>query len=272
VEQGFEFNGNELSQISHYARVGKDYVGKRNESTGHQHFLNFWINRLLAPAFPEITNKASVDFVTLDPMCGSGESAKLLMQNLNGMLMLSDISANMLDLIDAEIAKSPKIKILNAQSARQISLEDSSVDLIFVSGGLHHVFPIIDEVLCEFFRILKPGGLFVFGEPFDGFPITRIMRRLIYEYSSKFDETSEHPFQPHELSNSLLHAGFSNIDLAPWGGIGYLASGPVNIISLFKNIKSKKFWKILFAIDLIQSKIPIFNRTCLTITGVARKK
>jgi len=267
-----DFRDSEKAQIEHYAKVGQGYVNSRSQSVGHTVFLDFWINRILAPALSGKRQTLNPPRTILDPMCGSGESSEILLNKLSGSLIISDISANMLSQISQKTRDNERVRILEPQSARVMSIPNESIDLIFVSGGLHHVYPILDDVLNEFSRVLVPGGVFVFGEPYDGVTLVRFIRKLFYKVSSKFDETSEHPFQKHELQSALKKAGFQDIELSPWGSFGYLFSGPVNVIPYLNKVRSIKFWKIVLWLDSVQSRIPFLRETSLTVTGTARKK
>jgi ubiquinone/menaquinone biosynthesis C-methylase UbiE len=266
-----DLTSNEFTQIEHYAGVAAEYVRLRKDSVGHQLFLDLWVNRILGPINTAPHTTIGQSNKILDPMCGSGETTKQVLNNLNGQVFLSDISVEMLRLIPEEVENHPRTVVMKAQTARRLNFEDDSVDVIFVSGGLHHVFPILHEVLNEFYRVLKPGGFFVFGEPYDGWIATRMLRRAIYKYSSKFDETSEFPFDQKNLLESLEKARFESIRLKPWGGLGYLFSGPMNVIPILGWVKSSRFWSLLFTLDEIQSRVPIFRQTCLTVTGSAKK-
>jgi ubiquinone/menaquinone biosynthesis C-methylase UbiE len=267
-----DFRDSEKAQIEHYAKVGHGYVNSRSQSVGHTVFLDFWINRILAPALSGKRQTLNPPRTILDPMCGSGESSEILLNKLSGSLIISDISANMLSQISEKTRGNERVRILEPQSARVMSISNESIDLIFVSGGLHHVYPILDDVLNEFSRVLVPGGVFVFGEPYDGVTLVRFIRKLFYKVSSKFDETSEHPFRKHELQSALKKAGFQDIELSPWGSFGYLFSGPVNVIPYLNKVRSIKFWKIVLWLDSVQSRIPFLREASLTVTGTARKK
>ena len=46
----------------------------------------------------------------------------------------------------------------------RLDLADESVDRIVVNDGFHHV-PNVQQVLCEMYRVLRPGGIAGFSEP-----------------------------------------------------------------------------------------------------------
>jgi SAM-dependent methyltransferase len=265
------FNENELDQIAHYATVAENYVNARKNSFAHKYFLDYWVKRILSPINSTLASDKVREPLTLDPMCGNGESLGILLRHIEGKVAVSDISETMMNLIDSEMRTNPRLKILNPQSARNLEIEDSTIDVIFVSGGLHHVYPILNDVLLEFHRVLKPGGYFVFGEPYNGFFLIKALRKLIYTMSSKFDAKNEHPFDKRSILDPLQIVGFEQITLRPWGGVAYLASGPVNVIPFLRKISYTRFWAFFYKFDDLQSRLPVMKNTCLTITGVARK-
>ncbi len=100
------------------------------------------------------------DKVVLDAMCGSGQISEFLYPlqcTLHG-----------LDLSEKQTALYKKrfpLAHVHAHSIVKTPFPDNYFDLIFLFGGLHHVHPHVKTVVAEIFRIVKPGGYFIFGEP-----------------------------------------------------------------------------------------------------------
>src|SRR6202011_5187702 len=71
-------------------------------------------------------------------------------------------------------------------SILRTGLESASFDAVFVTGGLHHVQPKVDEAVDEMYRLLKPGGYFCFVEPHTG-SIADWFRRIWYRFDPIFE-------------------------------------------------------------------------------------
>lgn len=106
----------------------------------------------------------------LDAACGSGWVTAGLMQNkniLNCRFHAFDISPDgpeMLARFERSIKSSNQLE-MSVQNAEAMTLGDAAFDLIIGSSILHH-FDDYEKFLSDCRRILKPGGIAVFGEPF----------------------------------------------------------------------------------------------------------
>jgi ubiquinone/menaquinone biosynthesis C-methylase UbiE len=77
----------------------------------------------------------------------------------------TDISAGMLDALQANARRIGVQVQTVACDAEQLPFADESFDLVLGHAVLHHV-PRLDRAFAEFLRVLRPGGQFVFaGEP-----------------------------------------------------------------------------------------------------------
>jgi ubiquinone/menaquinone biosynthesis C-methylase UbiE len=90
--------------------------------------------------------------------------------------------------------------------AEALPLKKQNFHAVFCRGVLHHV-PSPESAIAEIYSILKPGGYFIVSEPCNDSFIVRIIRKIMYKRSWKFEE-DEHPFLTQELSNRLSNAGF----------------------------------------------------------------
>lgn len=72
-----------------------------------------------------------------------------------------------------ETALAPQFIIMDAH---RLDFPDKHFDAVFGTGILHHLD--LDRALTEIARVLKPGGIFLFGEPLDNNPVGRLIRRL----------------------------------------------------------------------------------------------
>jgi SAM-dependent methyltransferase len=97
----------------------------------------------------------------VDLFCGTGKNLQCLenlgFQDLHGV----DLSPRLLQ----QYRGNAQVYVGDATSLR---FPDSWADIVIVQGGLHHLPSLpenLNKCLSEIRRILKPGGLFVFVEP-----------------------------------------------------------------------------------------------------------
>jgi SAM-dependent methyltransferase len=104
----------------------------------------------------------------LDFGAGSGWTSWLLSQ-LGCHVIVSDVSAVALQMAAERYARLPLIGKVPEPSflrfdGRRLDLDDAAVDRIACNDAFHHV-PNPSDVLREFARVLKPGGVCVMAEP-----------------------------------------------------------------------------------------------------------
>lgn len=117
--------------------------------------------------------------------------------------------------------------------------KDGAFDVVFASASVHHS-PEIKKTAKEFFRVLKPGGKFIFlREPMSG---DRFKKK---EFAKEQNEMgiSENLYSKKEWIEAFQNAGFldiktelSNLD---YGKVIKHTSGKMKIIYILKNMKKK---------------------------------
>lgn len=80
--------------------------------------------------------------------------------------------------------------------AEQLPFEDTTFDAVWGSAILHHLD--LEVAGQELFRVLKPGGIAVFCEPWGENPILNLARRRL-PYPGKERTVDEHPLQREDL-------------------------------------------------------------------------
>jgi SAM-dependent methyltransferase len=118
----------------------------------------------------------------LEAMSGSGHSTSLLLErgaNVTGL----DVSHQAMALFRL---KWPQCRAVVA-GILEHRLEAESFDVVLVVGGLHHVHPNVADAVQEIWRLLKPGGFFVFSEPHKG-SVVDLFRRWWYRRDPLFEE------------------------------------------------------------------------------------
>ncbi|HEY9610890.1 class I SAM-dependent methyltransferase [Allocoleopsis sp.] len=195
-------------QQQHYEAVAKAYL--QNLSYPHtQEYMNYLDLALLSA-----TGDTHLGTVA-EICCGRGEAFILLKERIERGVGV-DISLSMLE--NAQITL-PNENLLFVQGdATQLPLQSEAFDSVFMLGGIHHVRD-RQKLFSEIFRILKPGGYFVFREPLSDFILWRWLRAIIYRLSPALDHETERPLLYSETVPLLLDVGFC---LSQWRSYGFL--------------------------------------------------
>lgn len=95
--------------------------------------------------------------IVLDFACGKGRIAEFI-RNKCRSLICCDISKEAIDSCKERFKKFENVKYIVGKE-NKIDLESSSIDFIYSWDAMvHFSYKNIDRYLCEFFRIVKPGG------------------------------------------------------------------------------------------------------------------
>jgi len=170
--------------------------------------------------------------------CGRGEAFRILEKSI-GEGVGVDITMSMLERGRREL---PNEKFIFVQGdATSLPLGDNLFDSVFMIGGIHHVAN-RQKLFSEVFRILKPGGRFIWREPASDFLVWRLIRAVVYRLSPALDHKTERPLLYAETVPPLERAGFR---IRQWKTCGFLG------FSIFMN-----------------SDILIFNRLFRFVPGI----
>jgi SAM-dependent methyltransferase len=187
----------------------------------------------------------------LEAMCGSGQATSFLLSQGARVTGL-DLSTKMI------IGFKDNYPTCNALRSSMLSsgLKDQMFDFVVVQGGLHHIQPFVEGSIEEIFRILKPGGYFLFSEPHAGsFP--DIIRRLWYKKDPFFGK-NERAIDLGKLQ-SVFRNHFDFISTRYAGAIAYLLVYNSLIFRIPLRLKSL-YAPLLLRADAIIGKVQ--NRTC----------
>ncbi|MFC3650764.1 class I SAM-dependent methyltransferase [Dyella humi] len=140
--------------------------------TWQHHVLRVAINdlkRLIGEPLPQ-------GGALLDVGCGQGKSFPLLRDAFQPARLLGlDADPHSLSLAQAEAERESMAVELHSADCAQISLPDSSVDIVFCHQTFHHLVE-QERALAEFWRVLKPGGLLLFAESTKAYIDTWVIR------------------------------------------------------------------------------------------------
>lgn len=135
----------------------------------------------------------------LDVGCGDGSNA-MLMARFGARVTGIDISSRSIELCKrrAELDGVGESTQFICSPLETADLLESSYDIIWGDGVLHHLIPELDGVLRKLMGCAKPGALFVFSEPVCLSPLMRKLRKRIPIHT---DATpNERPLERAELA------------------------------------------------------------------------
>lgn len=87
-----------------------------------------------------------------------------------------NISENEMAVGKQRLGETPLVPTFMMMDAHRLEFPDHHFDVVFGTGILHHLD--LDRALAEISRVLKPDGIFLFGEPLDTNPVGRLIRQL----------------------------------------------------------------------------------------------
>ncbi|MFO0935726.1 MAG: class I SAM-dependent methyltransferase [Gemmataceae bacterium] len=175
-----EFHDRQAAERArHFAVVRSELIFPDSAYLDHETWIRPAVNRL-----GSLGGKRILDFG-----CGHGMAATVFARNG------ADVTA--FDLSPGYVREAKERAQANGVHARflvadgeQLPFMDGSFDAVWGSAILHH----LDLALAgrELFRVLKPGGVAVFCEPWDGNPLLRFARSYL-PYPGKHRTRDEQP-------------------------------------------------------------------------------
>jgi SAM-dependent methyltransferase len=143
----------------------------------------------------------------LDLGCGHGMAAVVLARQ-GAIVSAVDLSLGYV----AEArqrAKANRVSVdVRVAEGESLPFSDQSFDAIWGNAILHHLD--LNRAAAEVRRVLKPGGVAVFCEPWDGNALLRFARRCL-PYPGKLRTADERPLQPRDRAR--LRAAFPGVRL-----------------------------------------------------------
>lgn len=185
----------ELPYFVHESAFGKWFLRSKT-----------WTDRVLEVALKDleqlIVDKQNKYASVVDVGCGYGHSMAKLSQRFSPDKLIGlDIDEEMI----AATALNNHRKGINADlihcSSDNIPLAENSIDLVFCHQTFHHIIE-QEKAIREFYRILKPGGIFLFAESTKRY-IHSFIIKLLFKHPMKVQKTAE------EYIDLIKDAGFS---------------------------------------------------------------
>jgi SAM-dependent methyltransferase len=199
----------------------------------------------IRPAFVRLgplTNLSVLDFG-----CGHGMAAVVLAR-LGARVTAFDLSPGYL----AEAQKRARangVAIAFAQAdGERLPFKDATFDRIWGNAILHHLEP--RTAARELYRVLKPGGVAVFCEPWGGNPLLAFARRHM-PYPGKERTLDEQPLQSRQVE--VLREAFPNLNLEAF-----------QFVSMLRRVLPTG--RVVAALDRFDSvllrNLPVFRHFC----------
>lgn len=185
-----------------------------NKETTYDVIAEGGYNRLIKE-FVSLTKPKKNDTIA-DFGCGTGGFTKEI-KKLGLKVIGIDISPKCIKLAK-KILKTNDFIVSDIENTE---LKNNSVDIIVLSGVLHH-FKKIDKVLKESFRVLKKKGRIFAFDPHKKNPIMWLYRdKKSPFYSTKGITPNERLLEKKELCNVMKKIGFKKIVVKPISGITF---------------------------------------------------
>jgi len=156
----------------------------------------------------------------LEPMCGMAEGHEILRANLERDFdyVGFDYSESMVEIARAQ---HPDLRLEHGDVTTYRAAGEP-FDLVFLIGGLHHVFSRTPEVLRNLREALRPGGYFLSLEPTHDNFVARRARQRIYATNDLFDADTEQGFEYRDLERHFIEAGYRKVDEVFPGLLAYV--------------------------------------------------
>ena len=242
-----------LTQQKHYDRIAETYT----ENLTYPHTLEYM--SYLDGALRDAVNTEDLGHCA-EVCCGTGEAFALLDQTIAKGVGV-DVSISMLR-IARESFKNPQIFFIQGD-ATCLPLKERSFDSVIVLGGIHHV-PDREALFAQIFKILKPGGVFIWREPVSDLWLWKLLRRAIYRLSPMLDHETERPLTYDETVPLLTETGFSVTQWQTYGFLGFCIF--MNSDVLFFN----RFFRFIPGIRAITRFFARFDDWCTKRSSLRR--
>jgi SAM-dependent methyltransferase len=115
-----------------------------------------------------------------------------------------------------------------AYDGHRLPLPDASVDRIACFDAFHHI-PNQDEVLGEFFRVLRPGGRAVLAEPGEGHSHSELS-----SFEADRCGVLENELDVQDLDRRARKAGFTRVSLKPYPGPDSISLSPADYVRVME--------------------------------------
>jgi ubiquinone/menaquinone biosynthesis C-methylase UbiE len=251
-------------QQQHYDKVAAAYL--ENLSYPHtEEYLRYLDDALLAVVGDHPLGD------TAEICCGHGEAMRLIGPRI-GRGIGVDISLAMLEAAQRDLRRSDLLFVQG--DATMLPLQSGRFEHVFMLGGIHHVND-RQALFGEIFRILKPGGRFIYREPVSDFFLWRWLRAIIYRISPALDADTERPLRHAETVPVLEQTGLRSRVWRTYGFLGgaLLLNSDVLVFNrAFRFLPGiRALTRAMVRLDDWTVRLPSLRHAGLQVIGMAEK-
>jgi ubiquinone/menaquinone biosynthesis C-methylase UbiE len=251
-------------QQEHYDRVARTYL----ENLAYPHTEEYM--HYLDGALMSVVGDGALGDIA-EICCGRGEAIRLLSRRFSFGIGV-DVSLAMLEAARRDLSGAHLLFVQG--DATMLPLRSACCDHVFMLGGVHHVND-RRALFAEVFRILKPGGRFIYREPASDFLLWRWLRAVVYRLSPALDHETERPLLRAETVPVLEWAGFRPQVWRTCGFLGgaLLLNSDVLVVNRFFRFLPgiRRVTQTMAAFDDWTVRLPGLRHAGLQVIGMAEK-
>lgn len=251
-------------QEEHYDLISTAYI----ENLGYPHTQEYLA--YLDRALTDVLGNKPIG-TAAEICCGAGEAFQLYQAKISAGIGV-DISTGMLAAAKCKFVEK-NLHFIQGD-ATMLPLANNAFDTVFMLGGIHHVND-RNQLFSEIFRILKPGGRFIWREPVSDFWLWRLLRSVIYRFSPMLDHETERPLLFSETVPVLEKVGMT---VEIWRTVGFIGfclfmnSDVLYFNRFFRFIPGiRAITRAFIALDDMTCQFPGLKRSGLIVVGCASK-
>ena len=242
-----------LIQQRHYDEIADAYAA----NLGYPHTLEYM--SYLDDVLRQEVDADNLGLVA-EVCCGKGEAFALFEDTIHKGIGI-DVSTSMLRKGQSSFDNAGLYFVQG--DATQMPLAEDTFDTVFMLGGIHHV-PDRNALFQQVFKILKPGGVYIWREPVSDFWLWKILRAIVYRLSPILDHDTERPLTWDETVPLLEASGF---DVRQWRTCGFLG------FCVFMNsdvLYFNRLFRFIPGIRCITRAFARFDNWCTGLPGLRR--
>ncbi|MBI2027317.1 MAG: class I SAM-dependent methyltransferase [Deltaproteobacteria bacterium] len=181
----------------------------------------------LVAAYADVKSQQRI----LEIGCSSGFFTAHLLPFIpeSAQLISTDVSPGMIKkALEKNSLAQRKNLHMEVQNVENLTYDDNVFDVVLGSSILHHID--LDRCLPEIFRVLRPGGKFVFAEPNMLNPVIFLERHFFFKIGYKIKDMSEDEVSINRFSfrRKLENAGFRVDIIKPYDFLHPLIPKPLH--------------------------------------------